>query len=126
MAGTLVANTINTDTGLFSTQNAYQGIAKAWVNFQGGYSGTTAGAINKSFNVSSVTYVGTGTYTVNFSTAMVDGNYSAQANSYFDGTSGGFNTITTVFGYTTTSCGIWAGYPSTLRNGTTVSVVIFD
>jgi hypothetical protein len=33
MAGTVVCNTLNTDTGLFSTQNAYQGIAKAWVNF---------------------------------------------------------------------------------------------
>jgi hypothetical protein len=38
MAGTLVANTINTDTGLFSTPNAYQGIAKAWVCWRWGNS----------------------------------------------------------------------------------------
>ena len=70
MAGTLVANTINTDTGIFSTNNAYLGVAKAWVNFNG-----TSGAINGSFNVSSVTYVSTGTYTVNFTTAMANANY---------------------------------------------------
>jgi len=74
MAGTLVANTINTDTGLFSTNNAYLGIAKAWVNFQGG-NGNTAGTINSSFNVSSITVVGTGQYTVNFATAMPNANF---------------------------------------------------
>jgi hypothetical protein len=74
MAGTLVANVINQDTGLFSTNNAYSGIAKAWVNFQGG-NGNTAGTINSSFNVSSITVNGTGDYTVNFITAMPNANY---------------------------------------------------
>ena len=55
MAGTVVASTINNDTGLFATNNAYLGIAKAWVNF----TGSTA-AINGSFNVSSVTRNGVG------------------------------------------------------------------
>jgi hypothetical protein len=73
MAGTLVANTINTDTGLFSTQNAYSGIAKAWVTFTG-----SSAAVNGSFNVSSVTRSSAGRYTVNFSTAMTDANYSVQ------------------------------------------------
>jgi hypothetical protein len=73
MAGTIVANTINTDTGLFSTNNAYLGVAKAWVNFDG-YTGSTA-TIKNSFNVSSVTYVSTGTYTVTFTTAMPNANY---------------------------------------------------
>ena len=72
MAGTLVANTINTDTGLFSTQNAYQGIAKAWVTFNG-----STGAISKSFNVSSVTLNTAGSnWTINFTTAMPDANYA--------------------------------------------------
>ena len=71
MAGTLVANTINTDTGLFSTNNAYSGIAKAWVNFNG----STATVIS-SFNVSSVTRVATGQYTASFTTAMSNANYS--------------------------------------------------
>ena len=70
MAGTLVANTINTDTGLFSTQNAYLGIAKAWVLYNG-----VAQTITGSFNVSSVTYNGTGNYTVNFTTAMPNNTY---------------------------------------------------
>jgi hypothetical protein len=70
MAGTIVANTINTDTGIFSTNNAYLGIAKAWVNFT-----PSTGAIVSSFNISSVTRNGNSDYTVNFSTAMTDANY---------------------------------------------------
>ena len=48
-------------------------IAKAWVNFNG--SGTVA--IRDSYNVSSITDNSTGNYTVNFSTAMANANYSA-------------------------------------------------
>jgi hypothetical protein len=47
--------------------------ARAWVNFNG--TGTVA--IRASGNVSSVSDGGTGNYTVNFSTAMADANYSA-------------------------------------------------
>ena len=71
MAGTLVANTINTDTGLFSTNNAYLGIAKAWVC----YNAITQTVLN-SFNVSSVTYNGTGAFTVNFTVAFSNANYA--------------------------------------------------
>lgn len=46
---------------------------RAWVNFNG--TGTVA--IRASFNVSSITDNGTGDYTVNFTTAMSDANYSA-------------------------------------------------
>jgi hypothetical protein len=45
---------------------------RAWVNFNG--TGTVA--IRASFNVSSITDNGTGLYTVNFTTAMPDANYS--------------------------------------------------
>lgn len=45
--------------------------AKAWVNFDG--TGTTA--IRSSYNVSSITHVGVGNYTINFATAMADQNY---------------------------------------------------
>ena len=51
------------------------GIAKAWVNFNG--TGTVA--IRASYNVSSITDNGTGDYTVNFTTALADANYCAQA-----------------------------------------------
>jgi len=46
---------------------------RAWVNFNG--TGTIA--IRASGNVSSITDGGAGTYTVNFTTAMADANYSA-------------------------------------------------
>jgi len=45
---------------------------RAWVNFNG----TSTVAIRASGNVSSITDNGTGDYTVNFTTAMVDANYS--------------------------------------------------
>jgi len=48
-------------------------MCRAWVNFNG--TGTVA--IRASGNVSSITDNGTGDYTVNFTTAMVDVNYSA-------------------------------------------------
>ena len=46
---------------------------RAWVNFDG--TGTVA--IRASGNVSSVSRNGTGNYTVNFTTALADANYSA-------------------------------------------------
>jgi hypothetical protein len=46
--------------------------ARAWVNFNG----TGVVAIRASGNVSSITDNGTGDYTVNFTTAMPDANYS--------------------------------------------------
>lgn len=55
--------------------------AKAWVNFNG--TGTVA--IRASGNVSSITDNGTGDYTVNFATAMVDANYSIDCNGSSDG-----------------------------------------
>jgi hypothetical protein len=75
MAGSLVVSTLNNDTGVFATQNGMTGIAKAWVNFNG--TGTVA--IRDSFNVSSITDNGTGDYTVNFTTAMPNANYSVNA-----------------------------------------------
>ena len=48
---------------------------RAWVNFDG----VTTATIRASGNVSSVTRNGTGDYTVNFTTAMPDTNYSMVA-----------------------------------------------
>ena len=70
MAGKVVVSTLNNDTGVLATQNGMTGIAKAWVNFTG-----STGAINGSFNVSSVTRSATGTYQVNYTTAMPNINY---------------------------------------------------
>lgn len=49
-----------------------QGVAAAWVNFNG--TGTVA--IRAAYNVSSITDNGTGDYTVNFTTPMPDANYA--------------------------------------------------
>jgi hypothetical protein len=72
MAGRIVVSTLNDDTGVLAAQNGMSGIAKAWVNFNG--TGTVA--IRNSFNVSSITDNGTGDYTVNFTNALPDANYS--------------------------------------------------
>ena len=48
------------------------GVCQAWVNFTG--SGSTS--IQASYNVSSVTYVGTGSYVVNFTNAFADTKYA--------------------------------------------------
>jgi hypothetical protein len=65
-----LSNLAGTQTVPVST--VAQGSAKAWVNFNG--TGTVA--IRASFNVSSITDNGTGDYTVNFTTAMPDANYT--------------------------------------------------
>jgi hypothetical protein len=60
-------------------------VAKAWVNFNG----TSTVAIRASYNVSSITDNGTGHYTINFTTAFADSNYSvAGAASYSSATWG--------------------------------------
>ena len=56
------------------------GLCKAWVNFNG--TGTVA--IRASYNVNSITDNGTGDYTVNFTTAMVDANYAAECTIQYD------------------------------------------
>jgi hypothetical protein len=66
---TLRVSTITTPSG---GQPTIDGLAKAWVNFNG--TGTVA--IRASFNVTSITDNGTGDYTVNFTTALADANYS--------------------------------------------------
>ena len=93
MAGIVVADTLQADStstlvlknGVANTPPTVQDSAgtqigtfcRAWVNFNG--TGTVA--IRASFNVSSITDNGTGDYTVNFTTAMPDANYSAVASS---------------------------------------------
>ena len=71
MAGRLTVSTLNNDTGVLATQNGMTGIAKAWVAYD-----SIAQTIFNSFNVSSVTYNGTGDITVNFTTAMPNTTYT--------------------------------------------------
>ena len=64
---------VTTVTNPSGGQPTIDGLAKAWVNFNG--TGTVA--IRASLNVSSITDNGTGDYTVNFTNALTDANYAA-------------------------------------------------
>jgi hypothetical protein len=96
---------------------------RAWVNFNG--TGTVA--IRASGNVSSITDNGTGDYTVNFTTAMVDANYA------FSGMGG--NTTTALvcvsqpqgsFAPTTSAVRIQTTFVNaSLTDPTTISVQVF-
>jgi hypothetical protein len=67
-----------TDAGVFSFNSGYGSVGKAygcraWVNFNG----QSSAAIRGSGNISSITINATGDWTLNFTTAMPDANYSA-------------------------------------------------
>jgi len=90
---------------------------RAWVNFDG--TGTVS--INGSGNVSSITDNGTGNYTLNFTTAMPDSNYSAA----FAHKSGG-GSISSESSRTTTSLTlITSNQSASLLNRESVSASIF-
>ena len=66
-------------------------VAKAWVHFDG--TEAAGNMIGSSYNVSSMTDHDTGRYTINFSTALADANYSAvmYTNAYDSDAAAGFN-----------------------------------
>ena len=105
------------NSGYGSSATAYG--CRAWVNFNG--TGTVA--IRASGNVSSITDNGTGDYTVNFTTAMVDANYSAVAASNLN--AGGNASIRSNI-YSTTAVEVMTHYGvAILEDSTIVNVAIF-
>jgi hypothetical protein len=64
-------------------------LCKAWVNFNG----TGTPAARASYNVSSITDHGTGDYTINFTTALVDANYAVTVATTATGAGGPVITI---------------------------------
>jgi hypothetical protein len=90
-SGTLIYSdasaNIQFNSGYGSVATAFG--CRAWVNFNG--VGTVA--IRGSGNVSSITDGGTGVYTLNFSNAMPDVNYTVVANGWYSGVSAGFISI---------------------------------
>lgn len=99
MAGTLTISTLSDGTNSTSSTNCIQGSAKAWVN----YKGTVTRGINASYNVSSVTANGTGDYTINFTNALTDANYSVVGSGYR--VSGSYVGFGVTYGtQTTTAC----------------------
>ena len=80
VTGNATGTTFGFNSGYGSVATAYG--CRAWVNFQG--TGTVS--IRASGNVSSITDGGTGIYTVNFTTAIVDTNYAVLGTCERDGT----------------------------------------
>ena len=95
---------------------------RAWVNFNG--TGTVA--IRASGNVTSITDNGTGVFTLNFTTAMPDANYSATGSTI--GSSAGATFIESndaALSTTTCTVGVWSAQSSTRVDRNCVCVAIF-
>ena len=117
--------TPNIDSAQFATVSGTAPLyaCRAWVNFNG--TGTVA--IRGSGNVSSVTDGGTGSYTVNFTTALPDLNFSVVSMSYINqagtayaNTSGRANTTSSAL-----LAVVQAGTSTTLADSADVNVAIF-
>lgn len=93
--------TIPAATGTLLT-TASTGVCVAWVNFNG-TSGSTS--VRGSYNVSSVTRVSTGSYTVTFTNNLVDTNYAVVTGL----TTPSWSTVTHAYSYTTSSFRYEAG-----------------
>lgn len=106
--GTLLTDAVQSSTAntppQFNDGNGTQvgTLCRAWVNFNG----VTTATIRASFNVSSVTRNGTGDYTVNFTNAMPDANYSALAVGNYTLSAGGSVIATPKSGTTPTTSAI--------------------
>ena len=110
--GTLLTSASNIETQVKTATNA-SGSApiyacRAWVNFNG----TGTPAIRASGNVSSITDNGTGDYTVNFTTAMSDTNYSTQVTATTRNEASGLNWV----------CGLYSVVTGTASGVNTSSV----
>jgi hypothetical protein len=88
-----------------------QGSAKAWVNFNASATPTINGT---AFNVSSITYITTGQFTVNFTTAMPNANYCATYQNANGARFTWFDTLTTtsINVYCFASGGSYSNMPS--------------
>ena len=85
LTGTSTAGSILvTGEGNSTTTNLQQGLAKAWVNFNG--SGTVS--IRDSINIASITDSGTGTFSMNMSNAMGNDDYTTSGCAFYSGAAG--------------------------------------
>jgi len=125
-----IANAAITAAKLDGAQNGSAPIygARAWVNFNG--TGTVA--IRASGNVSSITDNGTGDYTLNFTTAMSDANYSVAGSANDSTGSSSYVWLVTGAGLygtilrSTTQVRVQSAYVSTgVIDASTVNVSIF-
>lgn len=122
MAGQLTIDTLKASSGVLATQNGMTGIAKAWVQFNG-----TTNTINGAFNIGSITKNGAGDYTLNFTTAMANGNYSMVGSTqyYLSPTYSGWQTVYNMAAPTTSACRIGTGSSASGTDCNWVNVAIF-
>lgn len=111
------ANDTRAKTALNASGAAPIYACRAWVNFNG--TGTVA--IRASGNVSSITENGVGGYTVNFTTAMPDANYSISSNHTGDSSASG----EAIYSYTTTGVSLATGNNNALYDPTAVFLAVF-
>ena len=95
----LRADVLSAANGTSATTLTGQVAAKVWAQFHGGANGT-GGAVNGSFNLSSITANGTGDFTLNFTNALLDAYYAAQVTGNFFNSTG------------VASCGVCFNQPS--------------
>jgi len=119
---TLVAQTLSNGTVSTSTANCIQGAAKAWVSF----TGTGTVTIRASYNVSSITDNGTGDYTINFTNALPDANYSVVSTAGWPQRAN--SSINSWSNQTTTQTKVWNSNQTSniAEDPPQVSVSIFD
>jgi len=123
---TLKLDTLSNKAGTASvpSDTIVSGTAKAWVNFNG--TGTVA--IRRAFNVSSITDIGTGYYRVNFSTAMVDADFSTVGSCKLNETGNSWRAPTAVNANTAYHCD-WQcilTINGTAEDMSTVSIAVFS
>jgi hypothetical protein len=120
---TLVAQTISNGTVSTSSTNVIQGSAKAWVYFQ---SPSTTVTVVGSFNVSSVTFVSTGNWNINFTTAMANANYALVGSA--GGDIGIGDRVLSTYPVTTAYGRVVSGAPAsgTVYNASYVCAVVFN
>ena len=103
LKGSTTGGSINVlGEGTSATTNLQQGLAKAWVNFNG----TGTAAINDSMNVASLTDNGTGEFTFAFSNSMNNSTYSITSTS---GSSNSWSSTEFIGAYATGSFNIETG-----------------
>ena len=100
-----------------TTQSSGQQAAKAWIACN--YNGGSAVSNNASYNVSSLTRNGTGDYTINFTNALADANYSIGSCAQYSGTNSSMVIAVTK---TTTSLRVYVMY----ANGTNGAATNYD
>lgn len=133
--GVLSANVIGSSltTSISSSLSASPMVAKAWVNFDGTgiFSPNPSNTkIRSSYNVSSITKLGTGRYQINFSTSLSNSNYSIIGSAAVDGIWGSSGTGKVVgpeqiSSNTVSNCIFGCGTSSLATDSAIISVSIF-